>query len=187
MNSVGIVGGGITGLVSAYRLKRRGVSVMLYEVSSRAGGPVQSFRRDGFLAEAGPNTMLDTSEAVLSLIHDLGLESHRIYASERSKNRFIVRGGKPVAMPLSPQTFLSSPLFSFGAKMRLLREPFIGQYKQVKEESVADFVRRRLGQEFLDYTIDPFVAGVYAGDPEKLSVNHAFPKLYALEEKYGSL
>ncbi|MDP4219124.1 MAG: protoporphyrinogen oxidase [Bacteroidota bacterium] len=187
MNSIGIVGGGITGLVTAYRLKRDEKQVTLYEASSRPGGPVQSIRLDGYLAEFGPNTLLETSTAVSSLVHDLGLESRRLYASDLAKNRFIVRGGKPVALPSSPPSFIRSPLFSFGAKLRLLGEPFIAKFAESREESVADFVRRRLGSQFLDYAIDPFVAGVYAGDPEKLSVSHAFPKLHALEQKYGSL
>jgi len=187
MKSIGIIGGGITGLTAAYRLKQLGANVTLYEASPKVGGPVQSIRRDDYLAEFGPNTLLETSPQITSLISDLGLDSHKLYASGLAKNRFIVRGKTPVALPTSPPAFLSSSLFSFGAKLRLLREPFIGKASSDKEESVAEFVKRRLGREFLDYAIDPFVSGVYAGDAEKLSVIHAFPKLYALEQKYGSL
>jgi oxygen-dependent protoporphyrinogen oxidase len=187
MYSIGIIGGGISGLTAAYRLKQAGASITLYEASARCGGPVQSIRKDGFLAEFGPNTMLETFEAVTSLVGDLGLDEHKIYAGDAAKNRYIVRDGKPVPLPTSPPAFLSSSLFSLKAKLRLLREPFIGKYENDEEESVADFVRRRLGTEFLDYAIDPFVAGVYAGDPEKLSLKHGFPKLDALEEKFGSL
>ena len=88
-------------------------------------------------------------------------------------------------MPLGPGSFISTKLFSTAAKFRVMKEPFIGRSE--KEESVAEFVERRLGREFLDYAIDPFVAGVFAGKPEQLSVRSAFPKLYALEEKYGGL
>jgi oxygen-dependent protoporphyrinogen oxidase len=187
MNSIGIIGGGITGLTAAYRLKQLGVNVALYEASPRVGGAVQSIRRDGYLAEFGPNTIVETSPLITSLISDLDLDTRKLYAGEKAKKRFIVRGKIPVALPASPPAFLSSPLFSFRAKLRLLQEPFIAKAPKDNEESVAEFVRRRLGGEFLDYAIDPFVSGVYAGDPEKLSVVHAFPKLYALEQKYGSL
>src|SRR5579864_1270015 len=187
MNSIGIVGGGITGLTAAYRLKQLGAKVVLYEASPRVGGRVQSVRSDGYLAEFGPNTLLETSPLITSLISDLGLADRRIFASEKARNRFIVRGGVPLALPLSPPAFLSTPLFSLRAKLRLLREPFIAKAPKEKEESVAEFVRRRLGREFLDYAIDPFVSGVYAGDADQLSVVHAFAKLYALEQRYGSL
>lgn len=187
MNSIGIIGGGITGLTAAYRLKQGGRKITLYEASPRAGGPVQSIRRDGYLAEFGPNTLLETSSHISQLLSDLGLEKHKLYGSEKAKHRFIIRSGIPVALPASPAGFFSSPLFSIAAKLRLLREPFIAKAPINKEESVAEFVRRRLGNELLDYAIDPFVGGVYAGDPEKLSIVHAFPKLYALEQKYGSL
>jgi len=187
MNSIGIIGGGITGLTTAYRLQQNGKSVTLYEASPRVGGAVQSIRKDGYLAEFGPNTMLETSAVISSLIVDVGIDGRKIYAGSEAKKRFIVRDSKPVAVPTSPPAFFSSPLFSAGAKLRLLREPFIGKPPKSKEESIAEFVRRRLGQEFLDYAIDPFVAGVYAGDADKLSIRHAFPKLFALEEKYGSL
>ncbi len=187
MNSIGIIGGGITGLTAAYHLKQSGINFTLYEASPQIGGAVRSIRRDGYLAEFGPNTLLETSPVISSLIRDLGLEDRKLYANDKAKNRYIVRGQKPIALPTSPTSFLSSPLFSFGAKLRLLREPFIGKYSGENEESVADFVKRRLGNEFLDYAIDPFVSGVYAGDPQMLSLQYAFPKLYALEQKYGSL
>ncbi len=187
MNSIGIIGGGITGLTAAYRLKQLGANVSLYEASPRVGGAVQSACHDGYLAEFGPNTLLETSPVISALIADLGIERHKIYADEKAKNRYVVRGGKPIPLPSNPPAFISSPLFSMMAKLRLLREPFITKASEDKEESVAEFVRRRLGVEFLDYAIDPFVSGVYAGDPEKLSIVHAFAKLYALEQKYGSL
>jgi oxygen-dependent protoporphyrinogen oxidase len=187
MNSIGIIGGGITGLTTAYGLKQNGQEGTLYEASSRVGGAVQSIRKDGFLAEFGPNTMLETSPVISSLVSNLGIENRKIYASREAKKRFVVRAGKPVAIPISPPGFFSTSLFSAGAKLRLFGEPFIGKSSPLGEESVAEFIRRRLGQEFLDYAIDPFVAGVYAGDAEKLSIRQAFPKLYALEDRYGSL
>jgi oxygen-dependent protoporphyrinogen oxidase len=187
MNSVAIIGGGITGLTAAFRLQQQGIPVTLFESSPRVGGVIQSIRQDGFLAEFGPNTILETSPKIISLVHDLGLDERRMYSDPGAEKRFLVRGGKPVQMPGSPVAFFLTPLFSIGAKLRLLREPFIRRSHPDLEENLADFVLRRLGQEFLDYAINPFVAGVYAGDPARLSVKQAFPKLHEIEQRYGSL
>jgi oxygen-dependent protoporphyrinogen oxidase len=187
MSSVAIVGGGITGLVAAYELQRRGVPFTLFEASDRVGGVIQTHRERGFLAEDGPNTLLETSPQITGLIQSLGLEPRRWYSNPENKKRFIVRGGRPRAMPASPPQFVANGFFSWSAKFALLREPFIKPSPPDLEESLAQFVKRRLGQEFLYYAINPFVAGVYAGDPERLSVKHAFSKLHALEQKYGSL
>jgi oxygen-dependent protoporphyrinogen oxidase len=187
MKTVAVIGGGITGLVTAFELQKAGVAVSLFEAGDHFGGPIRSFQENGYLAEAGPNTLLETSAEIFSLLEELGVGQHRKYANAVSKKRFIVRDHKPVPVPTTPPAFISSPLFSLSAKLRLLREPFISKKKDDSDESLADFVRRRLGQEFLDYAIDPFVSGVYAGDPEKLSAGHAFAKVTALEEKYGSL
>ncbi len=185
--SIAILGGGITGLAAAYELIQLGHKPTLFEASPRIGGVIETVKSDGFLAECGPNTLLETSPRIGKLINDLGLESRKRYANPEMKNRYIVKGGKPVAMPLSPGQFITTKLFSLGTKLNLIKEPFIPPCPSDKEESLAEFVVRRLGQEFLDYAINPFVAGVYAGDPTKLSVQHAFPKLHALEQKYGSM
>ncbi|MBI4657840.1 MAG: protoporphyrinogen oxidase [Verrucomicrobia bacterium] len=187
MNSVAIIGGGITGLTAAFRLRQKNIPVTVYEASPRVGGVIQTLRQGGYLAEFGPNSILETSPLIGALIRDVGLEHRRWYSDPRAENRYIVRGGKPVLLPGSPFAFLLTPLFSPAAKLRLLAEPFIHRSAEAREESLADFVTRRIGTEFLDYAINPFVAGVYAGDPHRLSVKHAFPKLYALEQKYGSL
>ena len=185
--SVAVIGGGITGLTAAFRLHRAGVPVTVYEASDRTGGVIKSTRSDGFLAESGPNTLLETSPVIGDLVRDLGLEQTRLYSNPAAKNRYLVRGGKPVPVPESPAGMLTSKLFSIGAKLRLLTEPFVRRAAPDVEESVAQFVLRRLGQEFLDYAINPMIAGIYAGDPARLSVRHAFPKLHALEQRYGSL
>ncbi len=186
MKKIAIIGGGITGLVAAFYLQKKGVDITIFEANEMLGGAIRTYRRDGYLAEAGPNTIVESSPDVSELVEELGLTSRRIYANTMANKRFIVRDSKPVEVPSSPQAFLSSPLFSFGAKMKLLGEPFKPRVI-TEDESLADFTRRRLGREFLDYAINPFVAGVYAGDPEKLSAKHAFPKIVALEEQYGSL
>jgi oxygen-dependent protoporphyrinogen oxidase len=187
MKSVAIIGAGITGLTAAFYLKRQGVPVTVYEAAARAGGVIRSSRQNGFLAESGPNTILETSPKISELIRDLNLESRRIYHSPDAKNRYVIRDKKPVTMPLSQAEFLTTKLFSARAKFALAREPFVPPRRDGVEESVAEFVLRRLNQEFLDRAIDPLIAGIYAGDPHKLSVKHAFPKLLEAEQKYGSL
>jgi oxygen-dependent protoporphyrinogen oxidase len=108
-----------------------------------------------------------------------------VYAGDVGNNRYILRDGSLHALPMTPSAFFKSKLWTLAGKMRLMKEPFVGRADT--EETIAQFVERRLGREFLDYAINPFVAGVYAGNPEQLSVRAAFPKLYALEEKYGGL
>lgn len=185
MTSVAIVGAGITGLTAAYYLRKSGIPVAVYEASDHVGGMIQTLRADGYIAEHGPNTILQTSQAVSALIRDLGLTSRCLYAPPGMR-RFVVRGGITMALPDSLLSAARTPLLSPRGKMRVLFEPFVSR-GDTEEESLSCFVKRRLGSELLDYIIDPFVGGVYAGDPERLSVRHAFPKLHALERRYGSL
>ncbi|HUE35871.1 MAG TPA: protoporphyrinogen oxidase [Candidatus Acidoferrum sp.] len=187
MKSVAVIGAGITGLTAAFRLKRNGIPATVYEAGRRAGGVIQSVRQDGFLAESGPNTLLETAPEISQLIRDLNLEPRRLYSHPDAEARFVVLAKQPVAMPSSPPGIFLSSLLSAGAKFALLREPFIPPRRDDAEESVAEFVSRRLNREFLDRLVDALVAGIYAGDPYKLSVQHAFPKLARLETKYGSL
>jgi protoporphyrinogen/coproporphyrinogen III oxidase len=185
--SVAIVGAGITGLTAAFRLSQKNVPIRIYESSSRAGGVIQTIREYGFQVEHGPNTILETSPRITGFIRELGLESRRLESDPSANKRYVVRGSKPVPLPASLAQFALTPLFSTAAKLRLLAEPFISAADPDEEESIAAFVERRLGREFLDYAINPFVAGVYAGDPRRLSVKQAFPKLYNLEQTYQSL
>ena len=187
MHSIAVIGGGITGLTAAFYLQRKGLPVTLYEASGRVGGVIQSLRQNGYLAEFGPNTILETSPKIGQLVRDAGLQSRRLDPDPKAEARYVVRYKRPIAMPGSPLGFLTTELFTAKAKLAVLREPFVPARRDGKEESVAEFVLRRLGQEFLDHAIDALVAGVYAGDPHKLSVPQAFPKLANLEARYGSL
>jgi len=186
MKPVAIIGAGITGLTAAFYLKRKGIPVTVYEASNRVGGVIQSLRKDGYLAEFGPNTILETSPRIAQLVRDVGLESRRLDSNPKAGARYVVRYKRPIAMP-SSLGFFTTKLFSAKAKLAVLREPFIPARRDGREESVAEFVLRRLNQEFLDHAIDALVAGVYAGDPYKLSLPQAFPRLAELESRYGSL
>jgi oxygen-dependent protoporphyrinogen oxidase len=182
-----VVGAGMSGLATAFGLARHGMAVEVFEAAARAGGAIGTVRRDGALYETGPNSALDTTPLIGELIAAAGIEAERVGASEIADTRFVVKDARPVPLPMSPGAFLATTLFSFGAKARLAIEPFIARQPEGEEETIARFVRRRMGREFLDYAIEPFVAGIYAGDPERLSVPAAFPKLHALESRYGSL
>jgi oxygen-dependent protoporphyrinogen oxidase len=184
---VAVVGAGISGLATAFHLQRRGHSVRVLESASRAGGVIGSHRREGVLYETGPNSTLDTTPLIGELLEAAGIAGERRDAAAVAAKRYVLRGGQLVPLPTSPGAFIATPLFSLAAKLALLREPFVAPAPPDREESVAAFVRRRLGVEFLDYAIEPFVAGIYAGDPELLSVPAAFPRLYALEQRYRSL
>jgi oxygen-dependent protoporphyrinogen oxidase len=186
MASAGIVGAGAAGLAAAHRLMRLGHDVTVYEASERAGGSVRTERRDGFLAEHGPNSMQAPADAVAHLFRELGLDERRVEAAPLARTRYVLRGGRPQPLPLSPPAVLGSSFFSLRAKLALLSEPLAGA-PPPGDESIAGFVRRRFGSEFLDYAAGPFVGGIYAGDPEALSVRHALPKLHALERDHGSI
>lgn len=185
--SVAIIGAGVTGLTAAYSLKQKGLAVTIYEAGPRVGGVIQSTRKSGFLAESGPNTLLETAPQISHLIRELGLETRRLYSHPAAEARFVVRDRRPVAMPSSPLGIFVSKLLSTSTKFALLREPFIPPSLNGKDESVAEFVTRRLNEEFLERLADPLVGGIYAGDPHMLSVRHALPRLAQLEAKYGSL
>jgi oxygen-dependent protoporphyrinogen oxidase len=187
MKTVAVIGAGITGLTTAFYLKRAGPAVTVFEAGARFGGVIQSVRRDGFLAESGPNTILETSPKIKQLVADAGLEARKLMTDPGAEARFLVRHGRPIEMPGSPPGFLTTKLFSWKAKFAVMREPFIKPRRDGIEESIGQFVVRRFNQEFLDHAIDALVAGIYAGDPNALSLPQAFPKLKALEDNYGSM
>lgn len=182
-----VLGAGISGLTTAYLLQKKGFEVTVLEKNEFAGGCMQSVVEKSFLFDVGPNSLLDTTPLIGQLVEELNLTDQLMRADEKGNKRYILRDNQLHALPTSAKAFLHTRLFSTAAKLRLFKEPFIGRSKDGYYQSIAQFVERRLGREFLDYAINPFVAGVYAGKPELLSVASAFPKLYALEEKYGGL
>jgi oxygen-dependent protoporphyrinogen oxidase len=184
-----IVGGGISGLTTAWFLHKKGRAVRVLEAGARPGGVIESEESDGFLVERGPNSTLQkpgrADDALGRLVAGTGLEDRLVEAGAAGRKRYVLRAGRLQALPASPPAFLATKLFSWRAKLRLLGEPFIG--RAAEEETIARFVERRLGREFLDYAVEPFISGVYAGDPTKLSVRAAVPRIYELERTYGSL
>jgi oxygen-dependent protoporphyrinogen oxidase len=185
--SIAVLGAGATGLTAAYRLAQRGHHVRVFEASDRVGGAVRTEIVNGWLIEGGPNSLLSGEPALATLIEELGLTPELMAADPAAKNRYIVRGGRPVAAPASPPTLFSSPLFSFGAKVRLFAEVLSRRRVRKSDVSLEEFVRDHFGQELVDYGLNPFVSGVYAGNPKKLSARHSFPKLWELEQAHGSI
>ena len=183
-----IIGAGISGLARAWQLKRNGQDCIVLEQSALPGGAMRSVRDGEHLAEEGPNSILLNSLEIEAFLDSIpGLNASIIEALPEAKKRFIVRDGKPHAVPMGPISAITTPLWSFAGKLRVLKEPFVKAAPADGEESVADFVRRRLGDQLYRYAINPLVGGIYAGDPEKLSLPYAFPKLHALDQNHGGL
>lgn len=184
--SVAVLGGGISGLSTAYALQQKGVDVSVYEHAGEAGGVISTVRENGWQTESGPNSLLLKSNNIRSLLEELGLGPQIQEANPIARKRFIVKNEQPVALPLSVWDAIKSNLISFGGKLRLLGEPFV-KAGRTEDESIASFFRRRIGQELVDYGINPFVSGVYAGDPEQLSIKHTFGSLFKMEQSHGSM
>jgi len=185
--SFAILGAGATGLAAAHRLMRLSHRVRVFEVAGRTGGAIRTERSDGWLVESGPNSLLGGDPALEALIGELGLADARVAASASAKKRFVVRDGRLVPAPLSPAGFLKSPLFSPLGKLRAMTELFSRPRVRTTDVSLAAFVGAHFGREFVAYALDPFVSGVYAGDPARLSARHAFPRLWEFEQKHGSI
>ena len=183
-----IVGGGISGLTLGWHLQQQSeLDFRVLEAGDRVGGTVACVRDSGFLMEMGPNGFLDRVPFTLDLAQQLGLSDELQASSSASSKRFLMHKGSLHALPESPKAFLRTKTLSLGGKLRVALERFKRKQKEGVEETVADFVRRRLGGQLLERYIDPFVSGIFAGDPEQLSVDAAFPRLRVLEQEYGSL
>ncbi len=182
-----VIGAGVSGLTVAHRLTRRGLSVLVLERASSAGGVIASRREGERLIEGGPNSAMGSAAALVRLVDELGLADERVTANPVASRRYILRDGVLVPIPASPPAAIRSPLLSVRGKLRLLREPFIRRAPEDANESVGAFVRRRLGDEAEAYGVNPFVAGVFAGDPDLLEMRSAFPRLQAMEQRSGSL
>ena len=185
-NKLAIVGGGITGLTASKIFREKGIPVEIFEKKDEPGGALKTVQNSGWMLEYGPNTLLLKDQIVADFIDNLGISNEMILANENASKRFIVKNGQLEPLPTSMLKAISTPLFSFSGKMRILKEPFISRSEN-KDQTVAQFVERRLGKEVLQYAINPFVAGIFANNPESLSLRHAFPAMHNLEAEYGSL
>jgi oxygen-dependent protoporphyrinogen oxidase len=183
--NVVIIGGGIAGLTAAYYLKKSGITPTIFEASSQLGGVIQSDTIDGFTIENGPNTLLLSDQRTVEMFDDLGLQIED--ASPNSKNRYVVKDKQLVAVPMSIKSFITTSLFSWTSKFKIITEAFRQNKPLGDEESVSQFIIRRFGKEVLDYAVNPFIAGTYAGDPDSLSIEHSFPLLENTERVYGSV
>ena len=147
--SIAVVGGGLTGLTAAWRLHRAGHRVTVFEKAAEVGGAIMSLARDGWLIEGGPNSLQETAE-VAALITELGLCDQRALVSPAAKKRFIVRDGRPVMVPLSPAGLLTSPLFSVGARLRVLAELLTRPRVRTTDVNLASFVASHFGREIVE-------------------------------------
>lgn len=191
---VAIVGGGMSGLAAARTLTRAGVPFVLLESSPRWGGCVLSERHEGFLVEGGPDSLFTQKPAAIELCRELGL-GDRLLPARDPRTVFVAKGGRlhplPPGMasgaPADLRAFLASGLFSWPGKLRMGLEYVIPRRRSQDDESIADFFRRRLGREALALVGDPLLAGIHAGDPERLSLTATMPRLAEVERRAGSL
>ncbi len=180
-----VLGAGLTGLTIAYELAKAGISVRILEKSDRCGGVIHTQKENGFLYENGPNTGIIGSPELGILLDELKDDLVVQIGDKAVKRRLILKNGQWEALPSGLIGAIKTPLFSLRDKFRILAEPFRRKGEN-PEETLGELVLRRMGKSFLDYAIDPFILGVYAGDPSRLITKYAFPKLYTLEQNYGS-
>lgn len=182
---VAIIGAGLTALTTAYHLNKAGIEVKLFEKSDRTGGVIKTIKKDGFLFETGPNSGIISNIEIVELFDELKSKIEIQKADKMSAKRLIWKKDKWHALPGGLWSAINTPLFSLGDKFRILGEPFRAKGNN-PNENLADMVKRRLGKSYLNYAVDPFILGIYAGDPSYLIPKYALPKLYALEQDYGS-
>jgi oxygen-dependent protoporphyrinogen oxidase len=194
MNRVVVVGGGISGLSTAFNIQEKArdkgidVDITLIEASEKLGGKVQTMREKGYTIEVGANGFLDNKPSTLKLVDALGINDLLQPSNDVARKRFIYSDGKLKQLPESPIAFLKSDLLSLKGKMRVAMEIFTKPKPEGEEETIAEFARRHMGQEAVNKLIAPMVSGVFGGDAEKLSMESCFPLLLEVEkEGNGSL
>ena len=182
---VAILGAGLSGLSIGYFLKKKGISADVFEKGNRIGGVIQSNKEAGFLYEHGPNTGVLSNTIIEQLFADISEHCTIEVANEAAKKRLILKNGKWHALPSGLFSGIGTPLFTTMDKFRILGEPF-RKAGTNPDENLRAFVERRLGKSFHDYAVAPFINGIYAGNTEQLVPKYALPKLYALEQEFGS-
>lgn len=193
MKKVVIAGAGLSGLSTAYTLEQLAteqnleLEVTIVEKELRCGGKIWSIRDHGYLCEWGPNGFLDNKPATLELCNQLGLNDALQRSNDNARKRFVYADKQLHQLPENALMFFRSELLSWFGKMRLVGEIMVPQKKDDKDETLADFGRRRLGAEALDKLIAPMAGGIFAGDPETMSVKSCFPRIVELEQQHGGL
>jgi len=182
---VAIAGAGLTGLTIGFYLKKAGINFKIFEKSDRAGGVIRTHHENEFTYESGPNTGVLNRLRAVELFEDLENDCKLEIADDTAKARWIWKNNRWEPLPAGMIKGITTPLFTFHDKLRLLAEPFRKKGKN-PNETLSELVLRRMGKSFLNYAIDPFILGIYSGDPGKLVTKYAFPKLYQLEQDYGS-
>ena len=181
---VAVVGAGISGLSAAWFMAEQGMTVCVFESGERVGGKIRSLNQNGALFEAGPNTLM-AGEAHLAWLEQLGLQVE--YPSAQSRHRFVLSQGRYRRLPGGPGALLFGDFFTAAAKWRMLSEPFRRNRPASHPETVAGFFRRRLGDEVLARAVNPFIGGVFAGDPEQLLIDETLGMLAEVERTSGSI
>jgi protoporphyrinogen/coproporphyrinogen III oxidase len=193
MKKAVIIGGGISGLATAFLLRKRAgeegvnLEITVLEKEDRAGGKIWSIKADGYLCEWGPNGFLDSKPQTLELCDTLGIRNLLLRSNDDARKRFIFSGGMLHRLPENGPSFFASKLISWPGKLRLSLEPFAPGPPVGIDETLAAFGRRRLGKEALRKLIAPMVSGIFAGDPETMSLKSCFPRIAELERDYGGL
>jgi len=183
---IAVIGGGISGVSAAYLLKKHTkYEVILIEKERLIGGKAATFKEDGYTIETGPNGFLDNKEEIKKLINDSGFDDNVIESKEESRKRYIFSKGKLFQLPENPIKLFFSDFFTLKGLAEIFKEPFVEQFMQ--DETLERFVTRRLGREMLDKLIGPMACGVYAGDPQYMSMDATFKKIKDIERQYGSL
>ena len=191
---VAIIGGGITGLSAAYELHRRGTPFILLERANRLGGVIQTEFTEGFTIDGGPDSLLTHKPAALDLCSELGLRE-RLISTLPPRTAYICRDGQlhplPKASVLGIPTRLKSlatmPVLSVSGKLRMAMDLMRTGKPHARDESIGSFFRRRFGQESVAYIAEPLLAGIHAGDVERLSMQALFPTLVDAERRHGSV
>ena len=181
-----ILGGGISGLSAAWFLHQKGIPFRLIEKKSETGGAIHSKKIQGSIMDFGPNSLRDRTGKVRKMAEDLGISNDLIQISEAFKTRYIVRHNKLQSLSPSISSLISTNILSVKAKLRLLKEPFIKRGTS-EDESIGDFLERRIGREAVEYLLDPVFSGIYAGDVSQMSKKSILPKLSGFEQNYGSI
>jgi len=184
---VAIIGGGVSGLATAWELRKRGYRAVVLERQVRTGGNAFSENIDGFIMEHGPSTINAYDAHAQAVSSSLGLGADQTYLGDGVKRRYLVGGGKLKSIPIHPMGFITADYMSFRGRLRMMMEPLMRRGKSACDESIQDYAARRFGQEFAERIMDPLVGGLYGGRADELSMSSLLPKMLMLEHKYGSV